>query len=409
MRTALACLALIFVAGCSSGTNGAGGGSGGSTGGGSGGGSALIPIAQLCSTIAGAECDFLVRCGAYESKATCVTEATANTNLFSALAITPLPVMRPCQPAPFANADAGLYRYDSAQAAACVAGFQTASCKTIPAACGTIFAGALALDAGCGASDQCGPNAYCQYSATSVCGGRCEPRIAVGQPVTSGQECIDGSSDVAHLCTPKVPIGTSCKQPDGGPFYLTCLGGGNCTLFFLADGGYSNVCSGYTADAGESCLDPAAGVAGCGPFTVCDDATKRCVPLHAEDGGCSPTNFGLQCKFDLWCNGGLAAPTCQAHSALGGACAYDESCASGVCDGGSYFNPGGGLWTLGACLPLPGANAACGSQQCAQGLYCESQVCAPRKVDGEPCGSDNSCASGKCSYNNGMFVCGPCR
>jgi hypothetical protein len=81
------------------------------------------------------------------------------------------------------------------------------------------------------------------------------------------------------------------------------------------------------------------------------------------------------------------------------ACADDDECVSGYCEGDTQE-------MTGTCKTEPGSGAACPDFQCASGLYCEfgaaGSTCQPTKADGAQCTSDEECQSDNCDDASGL-------
>jgi hypothetical protein len=306
--------------------------------------------------------------------------------------------------------DAGRTVYDGAAAALCLASLASASCAAAALTldspdCQMIFAGQIAEGGTCASNNECVPSAWCNVTP-GTCGGTCVARVAIGQPTSVDGACAIGAAAYAGYCIQPLSFGQRCDSDDGGFALIPCTAPSVCGSFRQPDGGLHHACA-LLGDAGAPCTDEASSIFACSGYGFCDPQTQRCRPLSGLNDPCGPN--APSCRSDLWCNGGLASPQCQARSPTGGPCTSDFSCSAGVCDGGKPFNPDGGPWPLGACVPLPGMGDPC-TYMCASGLMCDSTGhCGPFKADGAPCTSSFECASASCnSFDGGGQICGPC-
>lgn len=393
---------LVLCAACpgpSGGDGGAGGGTaGGGAGGGGGGTGGPVPFDELCDRLQTGLCGVLDRCGAFSDAGNCDMFLGGSS----------------CAAQQVSSIDAGRVRYDGAQAATCLASLSSATCDLAvlngSPACDLTFVGLVPSGGVCANDGECAGGHFCRGNMLA-CGGICTAKIAVGQPVTFGETCVDGAVRFNGVCS--LPVGgrgTPCDNPDGGFDTLPCAEPSFCASYTQADGGRTRACGVSDGVAGGVCSDRDAGVSGCGGFTNCDTMTNRCLALAGVGATCPARQFGSTCKVDLWCNGGVAPATCQPLSATGGPCVSDSSCRDGVCNGGS-FSTDGGLWTLGSCGAAPQLNQAC-RDRCAAGLYCDQglQTCQTLKADRTACGGGDECASGECNtLDGGPSSCGPCR
>lgn len=84
----------------------------------------------------------------------------------------------------------------------------------------------------------------------------------------------------------------------------------------------------------------------------------------------------------------------QATRTNGETCTYHVDCESGFCQEAEGEGEN-------ECSEPPQAGEPCSTLQCASGTYCDqsgaSNVCRPKKPDGEPCLDDQQCESDHCS------------
>jgi hypothetical protein len=378
--------------GTGGGTHGSGGGTG--TGGGSGG---SVPLDQLCTELGSNYCDYFVRCGAFESKANCLSVFGPQLSAGGS-----------CAAPQMAGIDAGLIMYNGQAAAQCINSLTSAPCQGFNFGgadiCNQVFVGTAPVGGMCGFQGECIPSAFCDTGGAS-CGGTCRLLVASGQPVGPGQQCVAGNQPWSGICEPEVQPGGNCAEPDGGFEFLPCVSPSSCYPDFLIDGGMRAICT-QNATLGQVCNDFDAGIRGCGGFSFCDVTSNRCVVPGGVDAGCGSTGQ-FSCKLDLWCNTAASSPVCEPLSPLGGPCVSASSCSNGICDGGSN----GMMPKLGACVALPGVNDPC-SGYCATGLFCDftSSTCQAKKADGQSCIDTNECVSNTCSMpaDGGSGTCGPC-
>jgi len=99
---------------------------------------------------------------------------------------------------------------------------------------------------------------------------------------------------------------------------------------------------------------------------------------------------------DLKDNGADPTPACDDLTeplvAAGGACLIDEECVGGGCQGADGDHEG-------VCVPFAATDGDCKAAPCGQGLYCQpgSDLCKPKKADGEACNLNLECATGGCN------------
>jgi len=142
----------------------------------------------------------------------------------------------------------------------------------------------------------------------------------------------------------------------------------DCTTL---DGGDVNVCViERRAAEGESCYWTCTEESSGGYF--CSGTSAETPALQ---GRCY-TNDQLSCE------GGV----CAQQPGLGEACSANGSCAEGYCLSG-ICAPGGDT----------GDPCQANDSECAEGLYCDSTACAPKKSDGAACELSSECESESCS------------
>lgn len=136
----------------------------------------------------------------------------------------------------------------------------------------------------------------------------------------------------------------------------------------------------------------------------------------SNGGGCE---YDSQCQ-STYCNRPAASwcGTCTPRSALGAACSQEPNscelgmacalvgCSVGVPDGGGC--PSKDLQSI-CVTPVADGGSCLIRAQCATGLACISDTCAPARQPGEPC-SSNECALDKnveCAQGDGGVACLP--
>jgi hypothetical protein len=188
---------------------------------------------------------------------------------------------------------------------------------------------------------------------------------------TESAECAEGAFCDDGACIPLLADGEPCDFPGA------CLGG------LCVDG----VCC-DTACAGqcEACAEP--GSEGtCGP--IAGEPRNDREPCATDDSVCGGACDGVRpdaCAYpdaETPCRAGACA---DGIALLPAACAGDGSCP------GERFQP---------CAPFVcGATACLGDcdvhADCAPGLFCSAGVCGEALPDGDPCGDDAECGSGRC-------------
>jgi hypothetical protein len=162
----------------------------------------------------------------------------------------------------------------------------------LPAACVGIVRGTLDTRGSCRSSLECKPGLFCAGLGTTK-PGRCNPALETGARcggvVDSLAAFVKQDVDAEHAVCKGLCHRGKCVDP--------VAEGGACTLALP-----------------------------CGPKTRCDEG--KCV------GGALPKD-GQKCR-DGACDAGhrCAGGTCKREGRLGDACAADETCRSGSCEGG---------------------------------------------------------------------------
>ncbi|HUJ57159.1 MAG TPA: hypothetical protein VLX92_01640 [Kofleriaceae bacterium] len=297
-----------------------------------GGGGSNVSINDLETQLVSAECHFAVACNLMPDIATCTGTEGFDDNYFETIKTA------------VAN---GTIKYDSGEAGKCVSAYQSLSCSYESETssgletddnnpCDKVFTGTVAVGSACFVTEQCVPNAQCDYTmtncdtSTSCCTGMCTaiaPKVALGGDCSSG-ECVDGAycktddTTQTQTCTKQLTsAGATCDAQDSCAAPLAC---DQTTL---------------------ACVKPAAHGATCNPqnFPACDDArdncdsTMTCNSLVGIGGACDPTMFG-QCVEYADCDS--TSQKCVERSKVGGSCSTTGgtpnclgslTCNSGTC------------------------------------------------------------------------------
>ena len=274
--------------------------------------------------------------------------------------------------------EAGRIEYDGRRIDACLAQISGIGCGFATtrvfddAACRSAFGGSAQEGDDCTVDAECTGAAFCDLDS---CPGTCTARLSAGDPCQEDDQCEDGlSCGDEGTCSAPVAAGDPC----GGGVAGSCAPG----LFCVGedeDAGTSGTCRDvdelFRADLGDDC-DFDRG-------ELCAEGLSCVVMELGADGtlrlGCvEPSESGAACSF------GVPSP----------------------CPGGEYCdaNIAAGM-VDGTCQPLPGAGERCvvltGSQACEPGLVCEVDGrCHPVNRLGQPCASDQGCASGLCVAGN---------
>lgn len=300
---------------------------------------------------------------------------------------------------------------DAAQANACKAFLDSASCGTKVTGCDS------ATDAGCNPCSSL-------FSGTSTSGTTTKPKGVLDQkcddsssPCGAGLYCIGARStpdggQTCRVCKPLRTLGGDCVDPPHvpcGPGLFcdsktgacagllangtTCQQWGDCQSGFCNFGTMSCDPGGKKGDA---CTKPGDCRNG-----YCD-ATNHCADKQPNGGACASSAdcqqnncdvgtmacgkpAGATCSSSGECQGYCDASgsrTCKAGAALGASCSSNDACQS------KYCHPNNKV-----CVQQ------CG-QGCATGEFCDSYgACAAPRTDGSSCRDNEECQSGFCNDN----------
>jgi hypothetical protein len=217
-------------------------------------------------------------------------------------------------------------------------------------------------------------------------GGECMHRVSYFNQV---DECIDGVCTKPEGQNPYCP-GTCVALPAAGEACVqnSCEAGAYCD-----DG----MCRAYAGED-EPC-DRTAGPS-CGDGLDCLSSSGTCVPIIEVGEPCDPAGV---CRATISDDQGVTASLC-----IEGVCRTTvdpgEPCTGTVvCTGDARcegVDPETG--TLGTCV-APGVQGE--DCPCADGFYCDADVCQPLPTIGETCDAATPCAEGWCRTTGGVSQC----
>ena len=213
----------------------------------------------------------------------------------------------------------------------------------------------------CTLDDDCDFNFYCNDS------GNCAEKSDVGE-ICSFDDPLDPAPGDENI---QCKAGLSCN-----PITFQCVE--PCTLGFT--------CA-ISADGDLAC--PAG--SGCAPVEVAEDTGTFRVCTALGDSAQARCNSDLDCVATRYCDGSV----CQPDKSVGANCAQQNECAAGLhCD----------VNDTGTCVNNLAATTACSDDfQCGPASSgCLNQgtngfACRANKIaNGDECGDDAACASGRC-------------
>lgn len=306
-----------------------------------------ITVDELPGAYRSAMCQFLVNCGQFPDRSTCLS---ANLPRFSAFAFDVDPHL-------VETIRAGRARLDTALVSSCLAQIANGTCGWSDRAvrtldrCRDFTIGTLPEGAGCFRNEEC---------ISQNCGG-------IGSACAAGT-CIGDTAPPGDLAA----IGEPCVSQFG------CVAGAFCNF----------------------------------------EASPICVPLLGEGEPCGSI---VQCDYGLACTGGFDARVCMRLPGPG------EPCPDGECrDIGTYCSPSGSCEAVGfegasctqsfgqcalayecdttttTCTRGPGAGEMCSMTSAVrcfdEGVVCDGTTgtCIEPLPDGQPCTTDEVCASRHC-------------
>jgi hypothetical protein len=266
----------------------------------------------------------------------------------------------------------GSVAYDEKQAQKCLDAIEGLGCDFGTTrllgigACDSTFEGKQKLGEPCNIDAECDGKTFCKHGA--ACPGECSALLGPSERCERDDACEDGlSCDDSDTCAAPVAEGKAC----GGDVAAECAPGLAC---IGADDDSAGTCRAldavFAGKLGDTC-DFDSGMLCEGELScVVDSITAGKPTLVCAERSAS----GAPCKF------GAPAP-----------CPSGEFCTADIAKGE----------TEGTCTELPGAGDACvaltGAPACAPGLLCDGDKrCHPINRLGQPCVSDDGCASKHC-------------
>jgi hypothetical protein len=273
--------------------------------------------------------------------------------------------------------EAGRVEYDASQMEACLARLDGIGCELATVrvlhheTCERALTGSVELGGDCNVDAECVGVAFCRREG--ACPGTCSELLGPGEPCDEDDDCEDGLA-----CPDDVGSCTALVEEAGD----ACGGGvaGNCRADL--------VCAGADEDLGTAgeCKTRAEVFSG-ELGEPCDfDAAELC-------------EVGLSCVVQSIAANGTPEVTCAEPVGSGDACQFG---APSPCPVDEYCDADIALGDInGTCMPLPEAGEPCaevpGTPPCAPGLLCDvDNRCHARNRLGQPCASDDGCASGNC-------------
>jgi hypothetical protein len=249
--------------------------------------------------------------------------------------------------------------YDGAAAKQCIAAMAAQSCdvtsenaRTVPTACGRVFAGRVDDGDTCAFDLECASNA-CDAPACPIgecCSGTCLPTVDpdVDEACNRDTDC-DGFCGADKKCHALLAEREMCTRDEECDFDLACIGatelqpgrcrdllpiGGACPYMRCAEIGAmcsAGICV-ATGLAGATCATSS----DCSPYGACN-ASGRCEDRPQLGQPCT-----TGCTRDAWCDtaAGLCAPLMPNTSP----CGAGNQCESLYCEEGPLFD---------ACADLP--------------------------------------------------------
>lgn len=266
---------------------------------------------------------------------------------------------------------------------------------------------ACSLESDCQNGLSCTDNVCC---TTASCPGatacreasRCEPGSGVCQnppPAKPDDEEDNPACDDSNVCTSDKCIDGSCANPADRGGTQCAPASGACDLADVCVNDSSS-CPDRKKDPGTACSDDDLICTA----DECDGSNKLCqhpagnagVECRGSAGVCDPAETcdgsSTSCPGDR-----LASSSEQCRDA---SCQSDSTAIlPAFCSGTSASCPAQQTESCGA---LNCTNSACpGSctldSQCADGNYCDSPTCVPKKTNGASCSKDNECTTGACA------------
>jgi hypothetical protein len=266
-----------------------------------------IPLDGLRDELAGARCEYAVRCGLLPDKASCDTAQGDDPETLQLLA----------------DAAYGRVEYDPTAARTCVEATRTQSCSTLlstkqakESACAGMFKGTVKESGPCRLAKECAGTGVCDLSMcdnnASCCLGACQKApdpVAIGGDCSMGKTCVDSAyckkDDMAmtETCTARKGNGEDCEAVNACKDGLRCDTGGSNKCYVLSQHGAQ--CN--AALKNGACVQS---------DDYCDSMTSKCTRLPGDGQPCAE---GSKCLPYASCDNG----TCKARPDL------DEACMDG--------------------------------------------------------------------------------
>ena len=286
---------------------------------------------------------------------------------------------------------AGKTAFDAQQAQACLDGLRARGCgRTAPEvdqACERAVTGTLAQGQSCRWIYECAQG-RCEPSAPGVCPATCRSVASANQTcgdtpcdLRAGLRCIDNLCSKLHAAEEK------CSSDGDCALGLYCDGFGKCSLQAFEQAS----CSGS-----DQCAD--------GLFCDLGAEGGLCRKRFAQGQSCTAgaEAIGFACVDGQVCKGfsfaktGATPGTCAPTGQIGAGCvvsAQVTGCANGLrCQSG-------------VCADKPTAGPCTSNDDCKDGVaFCNGTQCQPLGADGATCASSDRCASRFCEPSSGKCV-----
>lgn len=353
-------------------------------------GEAIAALDAFCRQLPAAYCEYFIRCGRYDSLATC-EPLWKEADRFAQ-----------CGRAEKAAIKDGRAAFDASKLQRCLDGLQqTFACSQLtwhitPPDCDGFALGLVPNGAACWSDFEC-QNSEQNYCVRPACPRTCAPRTPVGG-IGEPYSCVRGAYLYGSECRAFVPIGGSCAPVAPSYTPQTCVPDAYCDS-------NTNICVTEVTVGGSCGLD------------LCSDEL-HCIGTHGNRTCQTFGSLGQPCANSDWqvphCKTGLrcdALPTgaCAPQSATGGPCMFSDDCVTDHHCLGAQHGAGGGTPAFGTCELRQGDGGACTQNwECLFGYYCTSPgTCARQLSEGEPCtGQTLECSVGlNCSNGSCVALC----
>ncbi len=275
----------------------------------------------------------------------------------------------------------GTVTVDPGRLAECLGRIDEGPCETAYAECAwSAFAGEAAAGADCRYDLECRGDLRClgtdyQGDAPNGCTyrrGQCAEPASAGAACRTHDQCSSGHWCVDGACVRAREAGEACDAA------TPCDGGLHCIP--TADG---SVCS-RGLQEGERCIDESTNqVLPCAPELECETSGDgTCRPVVPAGGACE---FEDTCASGRWCpNSGV----CPVHALEGESCAEphvhchgEGECVDGTCHEPTPPCGPGEITVLGECVLDPGVERGCEqSEDCAWRMVCDGGECRDQHV-----------------------------